>query len=63
MTTIYCWSCEKPLGSVPTGREAEESKKLRQELDGKCPRCGRMLWPNAEKRAKEVKALPMKMFV
>ncbi|TMI42718.1 hypothetical protein E6H23_04370 [Candidatus Bathyarchaeota archaeon] len=63
MTTIYCWQCEKPLGEVPTGREHEHAPKLREELGGKCPRCGKTLWPNTEKRAKPTNAIPLKMFV
>jgi len=62
MTTIYCWGCEKPLGQVSTGKEAEEAPKLRENLGGKCPYCKRDLWPNTQQRAKRVNALSMRMF-
>ena len=62
MTIIYCWGCEKPIGTVTTGKETEEAPKLRDDLKGKCPNCGRLLWQNTEKRAKPINAIPLKMF-
>ena len=49
---IYCRGCEKKIGEVHKGTDeqiAEESKDLREELEGKCPFCGRELWSESKK--------------
>jgi len=64
MTDIYCWGCEKIIGTVDAidpDTIIEYSKGLKVRL-AKCPHCGRELWDKSEYKAK-VKAIPLRLLV
>jgi len=62
---IYCRGCEKEIGQLYPGTEAqlkEESQSMREELHGHCPYCDRELWPETKKDRAREPAIPLRFF-